>query len=455
MNAGFARMCITPPVGTRMEGWGMYHERPFSESLHDDLFVRALYLKDRDEEALILAFDVLFFSRENADRLKAAVGRKLDLTPRQILINASHTHCGPHTSNYTYHISLPPDWDWLNVVEEQTVAAAKRAKGSAQDVTIWTGATRTHLPVSRRKPDGKGGVQWQPDPAVLVNRNLPFCLLKGRDGLPVCLLFSVSCHPSITQAHAFSAEYPGVACDRLDAHLKRTAAMFSQGAAGDTKAIMTAVLPEKGEASFRVGTWDDIRQAGEMVAGEVIAGLAGQLTEVEADMHSAIVETRWPLQKLPDRAAFGAAQADSRWIRRDWAKRHLELLDRGLPIRQEAPILVQGMSLGAGLRLIGVEGELVAELGLQISDGFARGVTFPLGYCNGMGLYLPNSRMIREGGYETTSYDEYGYAAPLAEGVEQVLRDGLEQIKCQGVGRMAPRRGASGKKPAESLAGGT
>lgn len=43
MQAGFAKVCITPPLLTRMEGFcGLYIDRPGAEEVHDDLFVRAL-----------------------------------------------------------------------------------------------------------------------------------------------------------------------------------------------------------------------------------------------------------------------------------------------------------------------------------------------------------------------------------------------------------------------------
>jgi len=76
------------------------------------------------------------------------------------------------------------------------------------------------------------------------------------------------------------------------------------------------------------------------------------------------------------------------------------------------------------VRLIAVEGELVAELGLLIRRFFGKGLTFVLGYSNGEGLYLPTSAMLEEGGYEVASYWEYGFPAPLAPGIEETLTRG-------------------------------
>ena len=43
MKAGFGKVCITPPVGTLMYGYGNRDIEKGCESINDDLFVRAAY----------------------------------------------------------------------------------------------------------------------------------------------------------------------------------------------------------------------------------------------------------------------------------------------------------------------------------------------------------------------------------------------------------------------------
>ena len=59
MDAGFSKVCMTPPPGTRMMGFGSRDRGPGCESVRDDIFVRALYLSHGDEQAVILSFDIL------------------------------------------------------------------------------------------------------------------------------------------------------------------------------------------------------------------------------------------------------------------------------------------------------------------------------------------------------------------------------------------------------------
>ena len=84
---------------------------------------------------------------------------------------------------------------------------------------------------------------------------------------------------------------------------------------------------------------------------------------------------------------------------------------------------------GREATMAALEGEAVGELGLHIARQFARGVTFPLGYANGQGLYLPTSDMLPQGGYEVVSFWEYGFPAQLGAGFEDVLTRGLRELR--------------------------
>ncbi|GAG22040.1 unnamed protein product, partial [marine sediment metagenome] len=96
-------------------------------------------------------------------------------------------------------------------------------------------------------------------------------------------------------------------------------------------------------------------------------------------------------------------------------------------------LTAHGVRLGKGLRILGIEGEAVGDWGFIIEQFYGRGVTFPLGYTDGTGLYLPTSPMLPEGGYEVVSSWEYGLPAPLAKGMEDVVTKALTQLRERGV----------------------
>ncbi|MBI3985544.1 MAG: hypothetical protein HY343_01375, partial [Lentisphaerae bacterium] len=200
MKAGVGRMPITPPPGTRMANFGSMAPDAAWDALHDDLFVRALYAAQGKEQVLILAYDLLFLGRDEVDALKGAIGRHLDILPRQILVNFSHTHSGP-TIMHSWAVTLahPRDELYARVLEQGTIGAALQAVANAREATLWTGEGQTALPVSRRRLNAEGKAEWRPDPTGTIYDRVPICLLKDTDDKPICCLFSIACHPSTTK----------------------------------------------------------------------------------------------------------------------------------------------------------------------------------------------------------------------------------------------------------------
>lgn len=429
MKAGFASVNINPPIGTRMTGFGGRDRDHGCEAIHDDIYARALYLAHEGRESLIMGFDLLFFSRDEADRYKGAIGRKIDLAPSQILLNTSHSHTGPKVGTWLY--DPPSDPLYLQMLEYAIVSAACQAKDSAVEATVWAGATRSALPMSRRVrlEDGKVDRTLRPNPDGPVCDTLPVCLLKDDGGKPICLVFSVSCHPSTMGGFAISAEYPGVAMEQINAYLGEPCSLFLQGAGGDAK---PSVIND-GER-WRSGTWDDIIEAGTIVANEVIPTL-DSLTEMEPGICTYAIETQWPMEPDIGLDGYEALLLDSKADQtiRLWAEDKLAYLHSGYALPTTIPITIHGIQIGQGLRMIGMEGEAVGELGNLILDFYGGGVTFPLGYSNGAQLYLPTDAMLDEGGYEVVSYYEYRQPARLAKGIDGLLTDALRQLRSRGI----------------------
>jgi len=430
MRVGFSKANITPPVGTRMLGFGGRDRTEGCKGVHDPLFVRALYLEHGGERVLILAYDLCFFSREVADRYKGALGRALDLTPRQILINFSHTHAGASTGMWSYSDYAMPDIHYLRDLQAATLRAAEQACDAAREADLFTGVTHTSLPLSRRKVDATGYASWLPAPEGPTYNQMPLALFKDDDGKPIALLFSVSCHPSTVGGHLISADYPGVACERLNEYLHADCSLFLQGVGGDTKARVIGDGEE-----WRSGKFGDVDDAGEIVATEVIRALDAGLSPTPPALSCALDEMHWPLQPLPTRDEFIRLRDNPQEfdLKRLWAERMVQRLERGEELPDRVSVLAHGVQIGEGTRLLGLEGEAVAEWGPMIADFYGDGVTFPMGYTDGTALYLPVTRMLPEQGYEVESYFEYGAPAALASGMETHMLAALGRLRTKGV----------------------
>ncbi|MHB9024582.1 MAG: hypothetical protein ACYC7E_10455 [Armatimonadota bacterium] len=426
LRAGFGKVCVTPPLGMPMEGLG---QQGGIERTHDDLYIRALYLSHGGQDICIVGCDLLFLERPDLDRMKEAIRRKTGLAPEQVLLNFSHTHAGPRLTTWSY--SGVPDPAYLDTLEEAFADAVAAAQAYTQPVTMWAGMAQTQLPVSRRQPDTEGKAQWAPYRDGIVCTALPFCLFKDAQREVVSLLFSVSCHPSMIYTLDASADYPGVAMRRLNEHFHSCGALFLQGAGGDTKPRQIAVEEER----WRAATWEEVEAAGTEVADAVIARVGEGLTEVQPNLRNRTMLTDWPLEASPTREYLTKLAADpaTRSHMRSWAEEMLDKLDRGESLPTAIQVRLHALQLGEGLRLIGLEGELVGELGNRILNAFPTGVTFPMGYTDGCIVYLPSSRMLPEGGYEVDSYWEYHHPAQLAPGMEGVIEEALDALKKEGM----------------------
>ncbi|MBU4496704.1 MAG: hypothetical protein KKG09_01680 [Verrucomicrobia bacterium] len=399
------------------------------QSIHDDLHVNALYLTHADKAALILGFDLLFFERQEVDRFKGTIGRHWDLNPDQILLNTSHNHAGPRLTRWNYSGQAAPAY--LDQIAAAILRAVEAAIADARAVTVWGGKTRTQIPVSRRKPDRTGKVQWAPYCNGIICDVLPFCLFQDHTNQVVSLLYSVSCHPSMIRGLDISAEYPGAATRQINARFHTEGAFFLQGAGGDAKPRQIAV----GEERWRFGTWEEMEAVGVEIAATITMTAQEQLVPITPDLRAVYKETQWPMQDIPSRAAFEVIKndPDERKERRLWAADMLQRLERTGSLSSYAQVGLHALQIGKNLRLIGFEGELVGELGNLILKAYDCGITFPLGYSNGAVIYLPSSRMIAEGGYEVTSYWEYHHPAPLAPQCDSVVETALNDLKNSGI----------------------
>ncbi len=434
MNAGFARQDITPPLGTTMMGFGGRDMEHGCTGVHDPIHTRALYLESGGETALIMGYDLCFLGRADADRFKGAIGRVMDIAPRQIFLNTSHNHVGPKAGTWYSAGYEADDRDYLMQLEAAAVNAALAARENARPATMRAGVTASSLPVNRRKRMPDGSIENRPNPAGRAYDKLPIVLFEDKAGQPVCLLFSISCHPSMISGWDISAEYPGAAMDRLDAHFSKTCSLFLQGVGGDAKPLVIG----RGTDAWIPGTWELMDEAGSIVAGEVIGALS-ELKPVEPSLASASEEMHWALEEAPPKAFFEDIVANTpessqaKDVRFMWARKTLETIEKGLPLPTDVPLSLHGIRLGDGLRLVGIEGEALHGWGYFIQDFYKEGLTVPLGYTDGQGMYLPTTEQLPEGGYEVVSFWEYGYPAQLAAGMEDEVRRALVALKDRGI----------------------
>ena len=120
-KAGVARANITPTEALWLAGYGG-RERP-AEGKVTELWIKVLALEDaRGQQAILLTSDLLGIPQSVYQRTSATLKEKFGLAPEQIILSASHTHCGPVLRGALYDIypwtknsvpssrNIPPNW---------------------------------------------------------------------------------------------------------------------------------------------------------------------------------------------------------------------------------------------------------------------------------------------------------------------------------------------------------
>jgi neutral ceramidase len=435
MRAGYSRIDITPPTGTPLMGYSDPYKR-VSTGVNDPLYLRVAYFEHDGKKVAICSVDFCFIGRDEAERMSGVVARDLGLRPDQFIIAATHTHAAPASGTYVQLEFGPPLRDYNRRLRASLITAIKEAIASAQPVRIKAAAGKSDIGMNRRKKLDNGTFVNGPNPAGPWHDSLPVAVFESIEtSKPVVCLFSASAHPVTMNKSLVSADYPGVACDELDKHFGAPCAIFLQGCGGDSR--------PKALSAGQTWNWDcnfsHAQTIGKQLARETIS-LLPSLAPVEPLIATALIDTQWPMvphASIDEYRQWSTVTNDSglKTEHAQWAARWLHQLEHKQPLPANVSVLLHGIQLGHGLRLAVLEGEPLTPHGRAMEAFFAPagGVTFALGYAGGESIYIPDSRQLAEGGYESTSYWEYGWPAALAPGMEKVLHQGLLELRAMGV----------------------
>jgi hypothetical protein len=431
LEAGASQVRITPPVGVDLSGYGD-REGP-SIKVHDDLWCRAVMLRDGAAYLAVVSLDVLGLDFPLDAAIRQQVSRASGLNPEHLLLNCSHTHAGPAVAS-AYPVPPPwvsrglglalggPDEGYVAtlpaLVAEAVVAASQRLAPAAAAF----GVAPARVGINRREHRPDGTVVLGRNPRGLRDESVRVLQVSDPRAEPIALLFSHACHGTTLggENREISAEWMGAACLELQARLKSGAIpMFLQGCCGN-------INPDREERSFQ-----QVARHGAAMAEAVLAAVrTAQPVSGEA-LRARLMQVQLPLQNAPGPAAARAelARAEAELARAKQVGQHpyrvrtraelvhywqgvLSLAERGAR-ELKLPFAVQAMAIG-DVALVGLSGEVFLEFAHQIAAASPFRHTVVLGYSNGCTGYVPTAEAIAEGGYEPDQSFRYYGTLPLA-----------------------------------------
>jgi neutral ceramidase len=355
-RAGAASAVITPQNSMRMAGYAARTEP--SEGTEQDLFGKALAIEDEaGNRVVIVTLDLIGV----IDRLRSAVEEqvqeKYQLPPEALLMNASHTHCGPAYGRDEVQ-------DYFEFLVETLVTTIGEALDRLEPASLSYSFARCSVAMNRRTPTA-GGYRNHPNPNGPVDHTVPVLSVKNRDGELQSVLFGYACHNTTMGFRRWLGDYAGFAQEYLEEDHPGVTAQFLMGCGGDQNPYPRSELHYA-------------KKHGRSLATSVEAAL-------EVNQRTLLYQhpVRGPLRFALERVDLEHTTAD----------------------RDPFAYPVQVIRFGDDLTIVALGTEVVVDYSIRLKqeleeeDGPAIWVA---GYSNTYNGYIPSKRVLLEGGYEAS-----------------------------------------------------
>jgi neutral ceramidase len=411
-QAGTAREKITPTEPVWMTGYGN-RDHP-AEGTAQELWTKALAVADpAGNRGVVITADLCMISREQADAVAAELQKQFGLPRAAVMINVSHTHCGPWLVGVAMGMREPPPElrprtvAYGQELERKMVRVAASALQTLAPATLSWSEDLATFAVNRRE-NVEGQVPALRAAGQLkgpTDHRVPTLAIRGADGQLRGVLVSYACHATTLSFYRWHGDYAGSAQLELERRHPGATALFVTGCGADQNP-----LPRR-----TVELADDY---GRQLADAADRALAKTMTPVSGRFASAFERITLTFASKPTDAEL--REAIEKDQNKQWAIAVTEQLrtqgDRIL--NYDYPI--QAWTLG-NLSWIALGGEVVVDYALRLRKELP-GNTWVFGYSNDVMAYIPNERILKEGRYEgETSMKPYGRPGPWSAGLEEKI----------------------------------
>ncbi len=406
-QVGVASTDITPDTSLWMAGFAARTQPSQGTAL--PLHAKALALRAQSgPPAVLVTVDLLGVTAAISETVARALKERHGTDRASLLINASHTHCGPVVDeqlSVAYDLS---DEQWEQIRRYTRWLETRLVAVAADALSRMRPGARLSYAVGEAAFGANRRVQFTPDGPV--DHSVPVLRVDSPDGDLLAVVFGYACHNTTLQAPfvQYHSDYAGVAQAVLERRHPDATALFVQGCGADAnpKPRGTLALVE--------------------AHGTALADAVDRTLTATAPVESSL-RARYGVVDLP--FIDGAARAT--WMKRltiedVYLQRYARLLDERvkrdgrLPAAQPDP--VQTWRLGSDLALVALGGEVVVDYALRLRRDYPVLRIWAAGYSNDVFGYVPSRRVLAEGGYEGgDAMVYYGRPAPFTPAVEDLI----------------------------------
>lgn len=425
-RGALGKVNITPTSPMWMAGYAS-RNKP-SEGVASDLFAKVLVLDDGQGERLaIVTLDLIGVPRPLRENLEQTLEKTYGLPPRALLINASHTHCGPELRARRAEtvVAGGPESDqsgrvaqaleYSNRLQQQIVTLVGDCLQRLEPVRLGFSQARCGFAMNRRLP-ADGTFKNSPYPEGPVDHSVPVLRVESADGALRGLMFGYACHNTTLGFYEFCGDYAGFAQAALEEAHPGTIAMFVEGCGGD-------------QNPYPRGTLELAQLHGKTLATAVEAALLPTPQPVTGRLSSALQTVTLEFAPLPERQLLEERTQSKNRYEAAHAQRILKQLDSPEGVNLQYPYLVQVIRFGSCFTMVTLAGEVVVDYSLRLKADHPEERLWVAGYSNDVFGYVPSLRVLREGGYEGGGAMLYtSLPGPFAESVEERIHAGIADL---------------------------
>lgn len=423
-KAAAGSVAITPKQSMWMAGYAA-RNKP-SEGAAQDLFAKVLILEDAQKNRLaIVTLDLIGIPKGFREDVVSACQKQYNLPPESILLNASHTHCGPELRVFKirhYGVDAAREAQAITYARgliDQIVKLIGQTLEKLEPVRLEYTQGRAGFAMNRRLPTEKGVIN-SPYPDGPVDQSVPVLKVLGEKEKLVAVLFGYACHNTTLSFYQFCGDYAGFAQEYLEQAHPGTTCLFFMGCGGD-------------QNPYPRRTLELAQQHGRALANAVETALeVRQPQTIHGPLRAAVDDVELVFQKPDEKELKQQAETGNKYEQRHAQRLLAELKENG-KIQTTYAFPVQAAQLGDDLTIIALPGEAVVDYSLRLKQELSgKSRVWVAGYSNHVFGYLPSLRVLKEGGYEGARAMIYSaYPGPFAESVEERMLGKVRELHRQ------------------------
>ena len=371
---------ISCKVGSLLAGYGA---NDVSVEKADDLMLCACGVDDGRNRVFVFAFDLLGMDAFNISALRERTAKTLKVDPANVLFSFTHNHHGPHTRAFNFKDKEGQtgiDEDYMSFLRGKIDLVADRLKDADGWRPAKIGFHSTAIDENRNRrftsPDNRASANtsirllYRITDMVADKELGTVVFLDPTTEAPLYVIGNYAAH--VLASHApgrgglrITADFPGFYRRYIKSETGADA-MFVQGACGD-------LVPKEDELGM-----DGARRTGVALAKASVASVVD-------------IQRNDDRYQMKDPKVGGVISSFTSPMRKKWVKK--------LGCAESLTLDLQTVAIG-DVAFVGVPGETVNEIGLEIKwhSPFKR--TF-VAYCStGYQGYISPANFVAAGGYE-------------------------------------------------------